>query len=105
LINHPIADHLARITYLPGSYIQIDEDEKGIVLHLYVLSPDSRDFDKPITRIWETWMSRRVPEKASFSNVLWAVKSLINNASAHELDEWLRVDGKQVSSPHEQEVT
>lgn len=91
-----------KLTYRPGWWFELYVDPSdALVFRCGTWEPDSENpagqsvpvtFTEARTRQeWEHW------EEAQF---LWWVREVLKKRVLHELDEWLRLDGRPLVEPH-----
>lgn len=102
-----VIDYLRGLTYKPNTSIGVREERDAIVLSVDAQLPDaegewgnrttirvhlSRSIDKMYLQ------AIRVSERLAYVQMM--VRDLITEFELHEMDEWLKHDGKRLREPH-----
>ncbi len=89
---------VARYTYKPNVKLELIESSgRGWNLMIICTVPDSRP---PHTVDRVTHHNILNSEAVNSTNLSFFVQHSIKTVELHELDEWLKFDGKQLNNPH-----
>lgn len=99
--------YLTRIKYKPCTKIAVQAefsitkpDAPAFALRVYAMRPDEGNPIETIQVEVRDYFDERVLADMSESEALQRVRLLIEQLERHEIDEFLKVDGKQVTDPH-----
>jgi hypothetical protein len=109
---------VARITYKPGTIIEVHRSNFGVTIVVFLDTFDSEKSKLKCVRAkkeqWETKaeyvertcvslgreFSRRTLRDLTEQQILAQIENLLLEIERHEIAEWLRVDGMPVQEPH-----
>ncbi len=92
---------LNRFTYKPGYQLKAESFTRGhIILRIRARVPDADNPDQMIDLGRSMVLS--VPTARNEEYVLWWLTSVLRDLEHHELNEWLKLDGKRVREPHKE---
>lgn len=94
-----LEDLLATISYKPGYLFKVLQEESYdlVSIRFSYFAKDAENPENIISLVSKTTLVLPLPEKEV---VLSEIKLLIKTAELHEMNEWLKVDGKHLTDPH-----
>ena len=94
------------ITYKKGWKIELlpIHDDHAFILAIKATHPDSQQWDRPepdrILISSQQAIDLHRLHSMSAEDFCMIIRSIVLRMEAHEADEWLRFDGKQLNNPH-----
>lgn len=92
-----------RFTYKPNVELKPRAMDGELFLWLVVSTPDSNDPGKVINVTHNNSITKEHFSRMGFEEFTTWIRSCVRTMEAHEMDEFLRVDGRMIKNPHDED--